>query len=185
MNLAFFRSAALLALFVAGCADNTAVTPPGRTDAGFDAAMPEDASTPDDSATPEDASTPVDAATPEDAATPVDAGTPVDAATPVDAGTPDAGTADAGPADAGTVDAGPPDAGPIDSGAPAVCPFGDVPVCSANVAGGTQAECTANLTRLVNICRAAGWLWTGETACVMGGSPSCVTCFGGDGTCSH
>ncbi len=184
MNLAFFRSAALLALFVAGCADNTAVTPPGRTDAGFDAAAPVDASTPDDSATPEDAATPVDAATPEDAATPVDAGTPVDAATPVDAGTPDAGTADAGPVDAGPVDAGPPDAGPIDAGV-AVCPFGDVPVCSANVAGGTQPECTANLTRLVNICRAAGWLWTGDTVCIVGGSPSSATAFGGDGTCSH
>lgn len=185
MNLAFFRSAALLALFVAGCADNTAVTPPGRTDAGFDAAAPVDASTPGDSATPEDAATPVDAATPDDAASREDAATPVDAGTPEDAATPiDSGTADAGPVDAGPVDAGPPDAGRIDAGV-AVCPFGDVPVCSANVAGGTQAECTANLTRLVNICRAAGWLWTGETACVMGGSPSCVTCFGGDGTCSH
>ena len=157
MNLAFFRSAALLALFVAGCADNTEVTPPGRIDAGFDAATPVDAGTAD--------------------AGPGDAG-------PADAGPIDAGPPDAGPPDAGPPDAGPPDAGPDDAG-PAVCPFGEVSVCSANVAGGTQVECTANLTRMVNICRAAGWLWTGDTVCVVGGSPSSTTAFGGDGTCSH
>ena len=56
---------------------------------------------------------------------------------------------------------------------------------SSTSAGGTQAECTASLTRMVNICRAAGWLWTGDTGCIVVGSPSSATAFGGDGTCSH
>ncbi len=67
----------------------------------------------------------------------------------------------------------------------ASCPFGGVPVCAANVTGGTQAACTANLTRMVTICRSAGWLWTGDTVCIVGGSPSSATAFGGDGVCSY
>lgn len=63
------------------------------------------------------------------------------------------------------------------------CPFGDVPTCCGNVAGGDMSTCNGNLIRFVSLCEDAGMTWVGDRGCSIGGSPSCDSCLGGNGCC--
>jgi hypothetical protein len=57
------------------------------------------------------------------------------------------------------------------------------PVSPSNFVGGDIAGCTAGLAARADECTSKGCLWTGATACTIGGSPSSATLPGGRGTC--
>ncbi len=59
------------------------------------------------------------------------------------------------------------------------------PCCSGvNTAGGTQQECDSVVQQCEADCIAAGCSFGGPTACTVGGSPSCPTCWGAQVACN-